>query len=242
MITIDKISKSFHSDFWKKPKIILNQISTVIPQAKITGFLGENGAGKTTLMKIMLQFIRPDSGHIIFDPSMGSSKNEIYSKLAFMPERPYFYPHLTGFQLADYMGQLQKVEKKILAEKIMYWAKALDLDHSIHTQLKYYSKGMLQKLGLLSCFIHDPKLLILDEPLSGVDPYGRNKIKEILKNKATEGVSIFFSSHIMPDIEELADYIIFIGKGKIQYEGNPANLDLEKLYEFRAESAYVPST
>lgn len=236
MIELNNVCKQFTVDFWKKPKCILDHISTTIPAGVITGFLGENGAGKTTMMKIILNFIKADSGQIRFDPALGDDITKIYSHIAFMPERPYFYAQLTGLQFADYMGKLQGLKRNDLNLNITKWSEKLEIAYAMNLKIKHYSKGMLQKLGLLCCLLHSPKFLILDEPLSGIDPYGRKVIKDILIDlSANQGVGILFSGHILSDMEEFAHQVLFLGQGKIIYSGTVQAFQWEKYYVKRGE-------
>jgi ABC-2 type transport system ATP-binding protein len=224
MIKIKKINKVFDSDLLKKPFKALDDMEFVIPENKIIGFLGANGAGKTTLIKIMMDFIRPTSGSIEFDRVLGRNKKEIFKNLGYLPERPYFYPTLTGNEFIQYLGEVSNVKKMDLIERKKHWAPRFKIEFALDRQIKTYSKGMLQRLGFLATLIHDPKMIILDEPLSGLDPVGRKELKEIIVQVRNEGKTVFFSSHIVSDVEEVCENVIFIKDGKLAYEGRVEDL------------------
>jgi ABC-2 type transport system ATP-binding protein len=151
---------------------------------------------------------------------MGKNKMEIFRNLGFLPERPYFYPNLTGEDFLYFMGQLSDLTKFKIREEISRWAPRFKIDHALKRELKTYSKGMLQRIGFLSTIIHHPKLIILDEPLSGLDPIGRKELKDVIVEVHKEGKTIFFSSHIVPDIEEICDRVIFLKEGRLVYDGS----------------------
>jgi ABC-2 type transport system ATP-binding protein len=224
MIILDKVSKSFETELFKPKKRVLNQISLEIKKGSITGFLGANGAGKSTIIKLIMGFIKADEGKLNFNKDLGSTKKSIYSKIGFLPERPFFYPHLTGREFLQYLGGLNDLRPMILREKIDLFSTRLSLKNHLDKKINNYSKGMLQRLGIISCLIHDPMLLILDEPLSGMDPPGRKEIKEILLECHENGKTIFFSSHILSDVEEICDRVIVLDAGSLKFQGYKTEL------------------
>jgi ABC-2 type transport system ATP-binding protein len=155
---------------------------------------------------------------------LGKSKKSIYSKIGFLPERPYFYPHLTGREFLTYLGNLNEVSNSAFLKKVDEYSLRLDLKDHLNKKINYYSKGMMQRLGLISCLVHSPLLLILDEPLSGVDPLGRREIKEILLEQNDSGKTIFFSSHILSEVEEICDRIVILDSGIVKFQGNKKDL------------------
>ncbi len=185
----------------------------------MVGFLGANGAGKTTSLKIALDFIRPTSGRVVYGPQLGGSAANAFKNIGFLPERPYYYPHLKGREFIQFMGELSGMRRKTINEKITPQAKRFRLDHALDRELKTYSKGMLQRIGFLVTVLHEPKLIILDEPLSGLDPVGRKEMKDIMVEIHKEGRTVFFSSHIVSDVEEVCDRVIFLRHGKLIYDG-----------------------
>ncbi len=230
MIEFHKVSKSFRTDFWTKPFTALTDITFHIKSNEITGFLGANGTGKTTSLKILMKFISADSGEVRYNSALGKNFNEIVNSIGYMPERPYFYPALTAREFLLYMGSLNEVKKNILRERINRWSKRLQIDQALDRKIHGFSKGMLQRLGFVSILIHDPKLLILDEPLSGLDPVGRKEMKDVLVEVHREGKTIFFSSHIVSDVEEICKKVIVLEKGHLVYDG-PIDALIEKNQE-----------
>jgi ABC-2 type transport system ATP-binding protein len=220
MIEFNNITKKFKKDFWGIEFVAVDDVTFKIEVGDLVGFLGANGAGKTTLIKILMDFSRQSSGQIKFDESMGKDLNEIKASIGYLPERPYLYPHLTGREFLEYVGKINSLNSQDLERLILFWASKMQIAHALEKATKEYSKGMLQRLGFVSCLIHNPKLLVLDEPLSGLDPIGRRDFKKILQELNQSGVTIFFSSHIVSDVEEICNKVIFIEKGKLVYEGN----------------------
>ena len=219
MIILKDITKFYRTDFWKSSTKALDQISFEIIPGSITGFLGANGAGKTTSIKIILGITSPSSGSIDFS-KMGKNKSDFLKGLGYMPERPYYYQNVSGRQFIEYLAKLNGLSLFDITTRLKEWSERLNLAHAIDRNISTYSKGMLQRLGMISAVIHTPKLLILDEPVSGLDPIGRKDIKEILKELNTKhGMTIFFSTHIIPDVEEICDQLIFLKKGKLIYSG-----------------------
>jgi ABC-2 type transport system ATP-binding protein len=186
--------------------------------------LGANGAGKTTSIKILLKFIKADTGEIEFAESMLSGAQGLLGNIGVVPERPYFYPDLTGSEFCHFMGGLNSLNHKYVDQQMSHWARLLAIDHALSRKVRTYSKGMLQRLGFVAALLHGPKLLILDEPMSGLDPIGRKEFKDVMLALNLEGKSIFFSSHIVQDIEEICSQLIVLKEGKLFYEGKTADL------------------
>ena len=225
MIECQNINKVFNSDILEKPYEALKDVNFSIGAGETIGFLGANGAGKTTMIKIILGFIKQNSGNIVFDSSkMGTSRMEALKYIGYLPERPYFYPHLKGREFLILMGNLTNVSDQLLSERILKWSKRLEIDHALERPIKSYSKGMLQRLGFVSTLLHDPKLLIMDEPLSGLDPIGRRNFKEVMQEIHSLGKTIFFSSHIVGDVEEVCRNVVVLEKGAVVYQGEITDL------------------
>jgi ABC-2 type transport system ATP-binding protein len=224
MINLKNISKVFKSDLMRQPLVALSDVSFSVPEGSMVGFLGANGAGKTTSLKIIMDFIRPTSGAVTFSPSLGTTRMEILRNIGFLPERPYFYPTLSGKDFLLFMGQLSGMKKAEINQEVQRWAQRFRIDFALDRELKTYSKGMLQRIGFLATILHHPKLVILDEPLSGLDPIGRKELKDVIVEVHKEGKTVFFSSHIVPDIEEICDRVIFLKEGKLAYDGSVDSL------------------
>lgn len=224
MIDFQNISKEFKSDFWSGKVIALKDVSFKVHEGKITALLGINGAGKTTLMKILMRFIRSNQGSIVFGKTLGSRFKEVLSHMGYLPEHPYFYPYLTGNEFIHYMGHLNNIKRVEIEKRSAYLGDRLKLSHALDRKIRSYSKGMLQRLGFITAMLHRPKILVLDEPFSGLDPIGRWEIKNILYEFNKEGGTIFFTSHIISDVEEICHDIAVLQRGELLYNGSVVRL------------------
>lgn len=218
LLKVSELRKSYAKGFIPRKTEVLKGLSFSVPAGTITGFLGANGAGKTTTMRCMLGLDYFDSGTVEF---FGKPLDvEGRRKIGFLPERPYFYEHLTGVEFLEFYAQLtSKWKKQILRDRILSLLKRVDLEFAKDRQLRNYSKGMLQKVGLAQALIHDPELVILDEPVSGLDPDGRLALSEIILETAKRGPAVFFTSHLLHDTERLCERLVVIKGGVSIYEG-----------------------
>lgn len=242
MIHFQEISKVFKADLFVQPFVALDKVSFQIPEGSMVGFLGANGAGKTTSLKIIMDFIRPTSGEVKFDPKLGKTNFEVFKNIGFLPERPYFYPNLKGREFLELMGKISEVPTSLIKQRIQYWGPRFKIDYALEREIKTYSKGMLQRIGFLATVLHEPKIIILDEPLSGLDPIGRKEIKDVIVEVHNQGKTVFFSSHIVPDIEEICDRVVFLKEGKLVYDGSVGALIREGVnptYEIKVMSDKV---
>lgn len=218
-IEVKNLNKSFKQSFYQKDKLVLNNVSFKIPSHQTTGFVGNNGSGKTTSIKCILEFIFKNSGEVLFFGNKLSP--EIKKKIGYLPERPYLYEFLTAKEFLEFHLKLSQTSenfsKNVINEKIDKALTKVGLLEAKEKHLRSFSKGMLQRVGLAQALIHEPQLLILDEPMSGLDPDGRLMVKDILKEEKKKGLTIFFSSHLLQDMEELCESLVVIHKGEIIY-------------------------
>jgi len=234
MIELKNIEKKYQTDFWTKPFKALDDLSFSIEQGALVGFLGANGAGKTTSIKVILKFIKQNKGDVFYGPELSSGAESIFSRIGYIPERPYFYPHLTGKEFIEYMGKLSDVPTHLISARMRDWSDRFGISFALDRKVRSYSKGMLQRLGFVASLIHDPLLLILDEPLSGLDPIGRRELKQALIELHREGKTVFFSSHIVSDVEEICNKVVFLEKGRLVYDGS-----IDQLIEKNIKSSYA---
>ena len=194
-------------------------IDFTVPVGSVYGFIGPNGAGKTTTIKSLVGLLRPSSGSIRIwggDPSDAAVRR----RLGFMPEQPYFYDHLSGEELLRYFGHLSGLGGAALEQAIERACELCRIRKDwLRRRMRTYSKGMGQRLGLAQAILHKPELLILDEPMSGLDPIGRRDVKHILRTLHDEGATIFYSSHVLSDVEELCSHAAMIVAGTVRVEG-----------------------
>ena len=224
VLEVRELRKSFKRDFMAKRSEVLKGVSFSLHGGSITAFLGGNGAGKTTTIKCVLSLLRADSGDVRF---FGGEKltNSIRSRIGFLPERAYFYEYLTGLEFLQFYGELSGKWKAVeVRERANRLLDRIGLKDAKDRRLRKYSKGMLQKIGVAQAIIHEPELVILDEPMSGLDPDGRFAVSEIIQDVAKRGAAVFFSSHLINDAEKLCDRVIMMKDGLTLYEGSLVSL------------------
>ena len=223
-IEILDLEKSYQVGFWRKrAKVALRPLRLTIEEGEVFGFLGPNGAGKTTTLKLLMGLVFPTAGtarilgRALDDP-------QVKSQIGFLPEQPYFYDHLTARELLNYYGQLSGVPAKGRAARVEQMLDRVGLSDSAGVQLRKFSKGMLQRVGLAQAILHDPKLVFLDEPMSGLDPMGRREVRDMIQQLRHEGKTVFFSTHILSDAEALCDRVGVIHQGELRGVGAIAEL------------------
>ncbi|MBD3183206.1 ATP-binding cassette domain-containing protein [Candidatus Poribacteria bacterium] len=218
-VKTEDLTKIFKEDsiFKRKHKVkALDKLNIEINKGEVFGYLGPNGAGKTTTFKLLMGLLYPTSGKAWV---MGEkiSNYTFKQRVGFLPEQPYFYDHLTGEEFLDFYAELFQLDKKTRKQRVQNILEAVGLEDSASKHLRKYSRGMLQRIGIAQALINDPELVILDEPLSGLDPIGRKEIRDIILDLKKQGRTIIFSSHILSDVEALCDKIGILMKGKIQH-------------------------
>ena len=192
----------------------LESLSLSIHRGEVLGLLGPNGAGKTTTMKILTGLLRPSAGRawILGEPVDRTASRR---RLGFLPEQPYFYDYLTGLEYLELAGQLSGLGGHEASRRARRWLGRVGLGDRPRLGLRKYSKGMLQRLGLGAALLHEPEVLILDEPMSGLDPFGRRDVRELIREQHERGTTVLFSSHILPDVEMLCDRVAIMLEGRL---------------------------
>ncbi|MFZ5776521.1 MAG: ABC transporter ATP-binding protein [Thermodesulfobacteriota bacterium] len=220
MLSLQAISKTFASGLSSR-KAAIHDLSFTVPEKTVLGFLGPNGAGKSTTIKMVMDFIRPDKGDIrIFGQSHRESVSR--KRVGFLPEHPYYYDNLTARELLDFLGKAAGIPASLIRSRGDALLDRLQLVDAADKLLRSYSKGMQQRAGFAAALLHDPDLLILDEPLSGLDPIGRHMIITLLMELKQQGKTIFFSSHILNDIERLCDSVAILNQGRLLFHDSLA--------------------
>jgi len=223
-IDIDGLCKSYRTGFFKtKLKVGLKPLTLAVEEGEIFGCLGPNGAGKTTTLKLLLGLVFPTSGTARI---LGRPLDDIEVKrhVGYLPEQPYFYDHLTALELLDYYARLSGVDPRVRKRKVGEALSRVGLSDAADTQLRKYSKGMLQRVGIAQAIVHEPRLVLLDEPMSGLDPVGRREVRDLIQQLNEEGKTIFFSTHILSDAETLCDRVAVLHKGELKTVGVVADL------------------
>ncbi len=223
MLSVKNLYKDYSTGFWGKKTSVLKGVSFSVNKGEIFGFIGPNGAGKTTTFKSILNFVSISKGEILIN-GKSNLANSIKNNIGYLPESPYFYDYLTGQELLYYMGNLHSVDKKVLQGRMDELLEKVDMTYARNIQLRKYSKGMLQRIGVAQSLINNPDLLILDEPMSGLDPIGRREIRDLILEQKQKGKTILLSSHILSDVESLCDRVGVIINGLVVKIGVLADL------------------
>jgi ABC-2 type transport system ATP-binding protein len=217
------VEKTFRGHLSIGSHHVLRGVTLSVPRGVIYGFLGPNGAGKTTTLKIITGLLFHDAGEVSI-LGLGIGAKSVRTRIGFLPEAPYFYDYLSGQELMFFMGRLHGVGHPRLAVRIQELLRAVGLEGKEKVQLRKYSKGMLQRIGLAQALINDPDLVILDEPMSGLDPIGRREVRDLILDLKAQGKTVFFSSHILADAEMICDQVAILVKGRVVQEGPLENL------------------
>lgn len=224
-IETSALEKTYKVGFWrKKTKVALRPLNLSVLEGEVFGYLGPNGAGKTTTLRLIMGLAEPTGGSFTI---LGGeiSDPRIRSQIGFLPEQPYFYDHLTPLELLNYFAALSAVPAKERTRRIDATLKRVGLQEDAWSmQLRKFSKGMLQRVGLAQAILHEPKLVVLDEPMSGLDPMGRREVRDLIEELNHEGKTILFSTHILSDAEALCDRVGVISRGELRGVGVVADL------------------
>ena len=221
VVEINKLSKDYETGFLKKKRVrALDDLTLNVEGGQIFGFLGGNGAGKTTTIKLLMSLMFPTSGSAKI-LGLDIADVQMHRRIGYCPENPYFYDYLTALELMDYFGQLFGFDSAMRRNKTEELLTAVGLEEKDwRRQLRKYSKGMLQRVGLAQSLINEPEIVFMDEPMSGLDPVGRREIRELIAGLREKGVTVFMSTHILTDIEALCDEVAILRNGKLSASGN----------------------
>jgi ABC-2 type transport system ATP-binding protein len=223
-IEVENLTKVYPFGFLNlKKRTSLDGLNMQVQTGEVFGFIGPNGAGKSTAIKLLMRLIFPTAGRarILGKPI---SDVEMHRDIGYLPEQPYFYDYLTATEVLDYFARFHDLTAKDRKERVERMLKKVGLETARKIQLRKYSKGMLQRVGLAQAILHDPKLVILDEPMSGLDPVGRREVRDIILELKRDGKTVMFSTHILGDAEMLCDRVGVIVGGKLRGVGAPGTL------------------
>jgi ABC-2 type transport system ATP-binding protein len=214
-----ELTKDYAVGFWRKrPRRVLDRLSLHVEAGEVFGFLGPNGAGKTTTLKLLLQLIFPTSGEArIFGRPAGDLAAK--RRFGYLPEQPYFYDHLTAEELLTYYGGLFGIPSAERRRRVNALLDEVGIGRERREPLRKFSKGMLQRVGIAQALINEPDLVILDEPMSGLDPLGRRDVRALILRLRDRGCTVFFSSHVLSDAEALCSRVAILAKGRMVASG-----------------------
>lgn len=222
-IEVRDLVKTYRTPFRRRKVEALRGVTFSVERGRVFGFLGPNGAGKTTTIRILMGLISATSGsckimgHALPSPAARG-------RVGFLPEHPYFYDYLDVGELLDLAGRLFGLDRSLRKRRADELIAKVGLEHARNQSLKKFSKGMLQRAGLAQALMNDPEVVVLDEPTSGLDPVGRKEVRELILELRDAGKAVFFSSHILSDVETIADEIAIVARGQIQAQGTPREL------------------
>lgn len=218
MIRVENLRAGYPTGFRRIWREILSGVSFEVPQGSITGYLGVNGAGKTTTIKVLVGINSPSGGTATIG-GHATGTPEAQRLLGYFPEAPFFYDSLNGVELLDFYGRLAGMDRHARKDRADILLDEVGLGHAKELPVKGYSKGMRQRLGLAQALIADPQVLILDEPLDGLDPMGRLHLRTLIERQREAGRTVFFSSHVLSDVEAVSDHLVVLDGGGVAYSG-----------------------
>ena len=218
-----RINYAVRTGFWLRKRFLLKNISFTLKQGSVTGLVGPNGAGKTTTLKIGAGILKPDNGQIFYRDKEPLRTDHL-AGIGFLPELQYYYPNATTREWLLFMGSITGKSKPKIKDNMAHLSEQLQLTPLLNRQLHTLSKGQAQRVGIAQTLMHEPAMLLLDEPMSGLDPFWRYKVHQLFREYHRNGGTILFSSHILADVEELCDYIVLIQNGTVQWQGATTEL------------------
>jgi ABC-2 type transport system ATP-binding protein len=223
LISVEGLRKEFVQGFFMRRVVAVKSVSFEVQRGDIFGFLGPNGAGKTTTIKVLTGLIRPSGGRAaLFGEALPSTRAR--ARIGFLPENPYVYPYLTPLEFVELCGRLSGLSRAAARDRSRKVLEQVGILYAADRQVGRLSKGMLQRTGLAAALVADPELLILDEPMSGLDPVGRKEVRDLIVEERKRGRTIFFSTHILSDVEMLCDRVTILRKGEVVVSGRLVDL------------------
>lgn len=239
VIQIDGMWKDYRVGFWGRRVSVLRDLTLEVQAGETFGYVGPNGAGKSTTIKLLLGLIQPTAGAgRVLGRTLGDASAR--TRIGFLPENPSFYEYLTGHEFLLYCGRLLGMPRGALRDQASALLDEVRLGRSAHQQIRKFSKGMVQRLGLAQALLGDPKLLILDEPMSGLDPIGRKEVRDLILRQRAVGRTVFFSTHILPDVEMICDRVGILVDGRLVKSGPVHGLLSQELESIEVTVTAVP--
>ena len=227
VISLSSVKKTYRSEVKRKRIPALTDLSFSVAKGEVFGIIGPNGAGKSTALKIIMGFISFDQGDVLLN-GRGPGAEKIHQNIGYLPENPCLYTNLTVVDHLKFAAAILKIDPKTVRKKIASLLSLVQLEDAATLPIRRFSKGMTQRAALAYALFHDPELLILDEPMSGLDPFGRQLVIDIVRSYNDKGNTILFCSHILTDVERICDRIAIMNKGKITATTTPAELESRK--------------
>jgi ABC-2 type transport system ATP-binding protein len=239
-IQTEALTKHYSVGFWRpRPSLALEGLSLSVGQGEVFGFLGPNGAGKTTTLKLLMQLIYPTSGVArILGLPVGSP--EVKRRIGYLPENPYFYDHLTAEELLQYFASLFGYAAADRRQRASRLLDEVGIGAERRLQLRKFSKGMLQRVGIAQALLNDPEVVFFDEPMSGLDPLGRREIRQLILRLRDRGCTVFFSSHVLSDAEALCSRVAIVARGRLVASGPLTEILAFKVHGWELVMSHVP--
>ena len=239
-IRTEALTKHYSVGFWRpRPYLALEGLTLSVGQGEVFGFLGPNGAGKTTTLKLLMQLIYPTSGsaHILGMP-VGSP--DVKRRIGYLPENPYFYDHLTAEELLEYFASLFGYGAADRRQRASRLLDEVGIGAERRLQLRKFSKGMLQRVGIAQALLNEPEVVFFDEPMSGLDPLGRREIRQLILQLRDRGCTVFFSSHVLADAEALCSRVAIVARGRLVAQGPLTEILAFKVHGWELVMSHVP--